>query len=174
MGNRIMGNKIKTACVALAIAFCLLLTPLPSSAQSFSAPNTMALFSFSGSRPTTLGIQNGQLAACPDSPNCVSSQAPTSDAEHSIAPIAYTGTAAEAIAKLKSIVQGQERAQIIESTDNYLYAEFASKLMGFVDDVEFYVDDNAKAIHVRSASRMGKSDLGVNRKRVEAIRSVMV
>jgi uncharacterized protein (DUF1499 family) len=168
-----MGNRIKLAFVAVAIAFCCLLTPQPASAQSFSAPNTMALFSFSGSRPTTLGASNGQLTACPDSPNCVSSQAPASDTEHSIAPIAYTGSAGEAIAKLKAVIQGQERTQIIESTDNYLYAEFATKLMGFVDDVEFYTDDSAKVIHVRSASRLGKSDLGVNRKRVEDIRSMM-
>jgi uncharacterized protein (DUF1499 family) len=168
-----MGNRIKLACVAVAIAFCWLLAPLPVLAQSFSTPTTMALFSFSGSRPATLGIQNGQLTACPDSPNCVSSQAPASDTEHSIAPIAYTGTAAEAIAKLKSLIQGQERTKIVESSDNYLYAEFASKLMGFVDDVEFYADDSAKVIQVRSASRLGKSDLGVNRKRVEEIRSMM-
>jgi uncharacterized protein (DUF1499 family) len=168
-----MGNKIKVACVALVIAFCWLLIPLPASAQSFSPQNTMALFSFAGSRPTTLGVQNGQLTACPSSPNCVSSQTPTSDAEHSIAPIAYAGSAGEAMAKLKSIIQGQERTQIIESTDHYLYAEFATKLMGFVDDVEFYADDTAKVIHVRSASRLGKSDLGVNRKRVEMIRSMM-
>jgi uncharacterized protein (DUF1499 family) len=167
-----MGNRMKLACVALAIA-CWLLTPMPAFAQSFSVPNTMALFSFSGNRPTTLGVQNGQLAACPTSPNCVSSQSPASDAEHSIAPIAYTGTASEAIAKLKSVVQAQERAKIVESTNDYLYAEFASKLMGFVDDVEFYADDSAKVIHVRSASRLGQSDLGVNRKRVEELRSKM-
>jgi uncharacterized protein (DUF1499 family) len=63
-----------------------------------------------------------------------------------------------------------ERTNIITETDNYLYAEFTSKLMGFVDDVEFLLDDSAKVIHVRSASRLGQSDLGVNRKRIEAIR----
>ena len=63
-----------------------------------------------------------------------------------------------------------ERTTIIEETDNYLYAEFKSKLMGFVDDVEFYRDPAANVVHVRSASRLGKSDAGVNRQRVEEIR----
>ncbi|MCG9893130.1 MAG: DUF1499 domain-containing protein [Thermosynechococcaceae cyanobacterium MS004] len=177
-----MGNRIKLACMAIAIALSGLLLPLPAFAQSisaqstfaqsFSAPQPMAFLSFSGTRPVTLGVQNGQLGGCPNSPNCVSSQAPASDSEHSIAPIPYTGTTQEAIAKLKSVIQAQERTQIIEATDNYLYAEFSSKLLGFVDDVEFYADDSAKVIQVRSASRLGQSDLGVNRKRVEEIRSL--
>jgi uncharacterized protein (DUF1499 family) len=171
MINRRMEHKIKWVSVILA-ALCWFLVPLPAAAaQSFSVPNTMAIFSFSGTRPTNLGVNDGQLAACPSSPNCVSSQAPISDAEHSIAPLAYTGIAAEALAKLKSVIQSQENAKIIESTDRYLYAEFTSKLMGFVDDVEFSVDDSAKVIQVRSASRLGQSDLGVNRKRVEEIRA---
>ena len=65
------------------------------------------------------------------------------------------------------------RTNIIKETNNYLYAEFASKLMGFVDDVEFYLDDNSKTIQVRSASRLGESDLGVNRQRIEGIRTLL-
>lgn len=132
---------------------------------------TMAILSFPGTRPSNLGVHNGQLAACPNTPNCVSSQAPAADKEHSVAPLAYVGEGKVAIAKLKAILEGSERTKIIQADDNYLYAEFASKLMGFVDDVEFYADDNAKVIHVRSASRLGQSDLGVNRKRVEEMRS---
>jgi len=71
---------------------------------------------------------------------------------------------------LKKIILGMERTSIIEETDNYLYAEFKSAGMGFVDDVEFSIDAEKKVIHVRSASRVGYSDLGVNRKRIEAIR----
>jgi uncharacterized protein (DUF1499 family) len=138
-----------------------------------SSLQTMAILSFPGQKPTNLGVQNGQLAACPDSPNCVSSQAPTSDKDHSIAPIAYTGEAMDAIAKLKTLIEGQERTTIVQTSETYLYAEFASKLMGFVDDVEFYADNNAKVIHVRSASRLGQSDLGVNRQRVEEFRAKM-
>jgi uncharacterized protein (DUF1499 family) len=129
------------------------------------------MLSFSGSRPTNLGVKDGKLAACPSSPNCVSSQAPTSDAEHHIAPLSYSGTPTEAIARLKSIITAMPRTKIIAESDNYLYVEFTSALMGFVDDVEFFVDPAAGAVQVRSASRLGQSDLGVNRKRVEEIRA---
>lgn len=129
------------------------------------------LFSFSGKRPTNLGVKDGKLAACPNSPNCVNSQLPTTDSEHSIAPIAYTSSPAEAMAKLKTIITSLERTKIITDSDHYLYAEFTTPLMGFVDDVEFYLDSADNVIHVRSASRLGQSDLGVNRKRVEDIRA---
>jgi len=130
-----------------------------------------AMFSFSGNRPSNLGVTDGKLAACPSSPNCVSSQAPKADEEHSTDPLPYTKSPAETIEALKSVIESMERTQIITEESNYLYAEFTSALMGFVDDVEFYVDEDAKVIHVRSASRLGKSDLGVNRKRVEEIRA---
>ena len=129
------------------------------------------MLSFSGTRPTNLGVNNGKLAACPGTPNCVSSQTDSSDAEHYIEPISCTMAAGEAIAKLQSIIRAMERTEIITTSDTYLYAEFTTKLMGYVDDVEFYVDTASNVIHVRSASRLGKSDLGVNRKRVEAIRA---
>ncbi|NBD32255.1 MAG: DUF1499 domain-containing protein [Cyanobacteria bacterium] len=118
---------------------------------------------FAGKRPTNLGVTAGKLAPCPNTPNCVSSQ--SSDPEHTIAPLPYAQ-----ITDIKRVVDNMERTTIIEETDNYLYAEFKSKLMGFVDDVEFHKDDVNQVIHVRSASRLGKSDLGVNRKRVEEIR----
>jgi uncharacterized protein (DUF1499 family) len=148
--------------------------PLDYSIAHFIAPTEIAmakkpLFSFSGKRPDTLGVKDGKLAACPGTPNCVSSQA--TDAEHKVDAIAYFAPAAEVMEKLKSVVTNMERATVIEEGSNYLYAEFTSGLMGFVDDVEFYIDDAAKVIHVRSASRLGQSDLGVNRKRVEEIRS---
>ena len=122
------------------------------------------MFNFTGTRPSNLGVKDGKLAACPDSPNCVNSQ--SDDAQSKIEPLP-----AVSIAEIKKVVEGMERTTIIEETDNYLYAEFKSKLMGYVDDVEFYFDPQANVIHVRSASRLGKSDLGVNRKRVEEIRS---
>lgn len=131
----------------------------------------MALFSFSGTPPTDLGITDGKLKSYPDTPNCVSSQAPASDKEHAIAPFSYTGSAKEAITRLKQIIEGMERSTINKVTDDYLYAEFSSKLMGFVDDVEFYAPAGESVIHTRSAARMGKSDLGVNRKRTEEIRA---
>jgi len=131
------------------------------------------MLSFPGKRPTNLGVKEGKLAPCPSSPNCVCSQLPTTDTQHYIQPLSYSGTPSEAINKLKSIIQGLPRTAIITESENYLYAEFTSKLMGYVDDVEFYVDPNAQMIQVRSASRLGQSDLGVNRKRIEEIRSLL-
>ncbi len=123
---------------------------------------------FAGKRPTNLGVDNEKLAACPQTPNCISSQSP--DTVHKIEPFSYSSTPAAAIANLKTVIQKMERTKIITQTSNYLYAEFTSAIMRFVDDVEFYLDEREKVIHVRSASRLGQSDLGVNRKRVEAIR----
>ena len=124
---------------------------------------------FAGKRPNNLGVNSGKLAACPNSPNCVSSQ--SSSSVHSIAPLTYSSTAEQAIAKLKSVIQSLPRTKIITESKDYLYAEFKSALMGFVDDVEFYLDRKANVIQVRSASRLGQSDLGVNRKRIETIRA---
>lgn len=127
------------------------------------------MFKFSGQRPNNLGVQNGRLQSCPNTPNCVSSEA--TDPEHQIADLKYLGD--DTIATIKAIVLAQPGAAVISETGDYLYAEFTSKLMGFVDDVEFYVDRNAQTVKVRSASRLGQSDLGVNRKRIETIRSLM-
>lgn len=124
---------------------------------------------FAGKPPNNLGVNNGKLAPCPTSPNCVSSQ--SSDVGHSIAPLTYTSTPEQAIAKLKSVINSLPRTKIITENKDYLYAEFKSALMGFVDDVEFYLDRKANVIQVRSASRLGQSDLGVNRKRIETIRA---
>ncbi|WP_413172334.1 DUF1499 domain-containing protein [Anabaena azotica] len=125
---------------------------------------------FAGTRPNNLGVRDGRLAPCPPSPNCVSSQA--SDSIHQIAPLSFTSTSEQALSKLKSIIQSLPRTKIITETEDYLYAEFKTALMGFVDDVEFYLDSNAKLIHVRSASRLGYGDLGVNRQRIETIRAL--
>ena len=126
---------------------------------------------FAGTRPKQLGVTNGKLTDCPGTPNCVNSQAPASDPEHAIAPLPLSGDPAATMANLKRAIASMPRATIIQETNDYLYIEFASKLMGFVDDVEFYIDTDSQAIQVRSASRLGKSDLGVNRKRIEEIRA---
>lgn len=124
---------------------------------------------FAGKRPNNLGVQDGKLAPCPSSPNCVSSQ--SEDAGHKIEPLTYKSTPQVALAQLKQAIESLPRTKIITETPNYLYAEFTSAMMGFVDDVEFYLDEDAKVIHLRSASRLGQSDLGVNRKRIENIRA---
>jgi uncharacterized protein (DUF1499 family) len=123
---------------------------------------------FAGKRPNNLGVSNGKLAPCPNSPNCVSSQ--STDTLHAIAPLTYNSSPEKAIANLKQVIESLPRTTIISETEDYLYVEFKSALMGFVDDVEFSLDRNANVIHVRSASRLGQSDLGVNRKRIETIR----
>lgn len=122
------------------------------------------MFNFAGKRPNNLGVKDGKLTPCPGTPNCVNSQ--SDNPQSKIEPLASV-----AIADLKKVIESMEGAKIIEQTDNYLYAEFKTKLMGFVDDVEFFVDPRENVTHVRSASRLGKSDLGVNRKRIELIRA---
>ena len=125
---------------------------------------------FAGTQPENIGVTNGKLVPCPSTPNCVSSQ--SEDAEHSIQPLSYQGDGEEAISTLKDIINQQEKTQIISESDGYLYAQFTSHWMGFVDDVEFFVNEDKGVIDVRSASRLGESDLGVNRERIETIRQV--
>lgn len=126
---------------------------------------------FAGVSPTNIGVNNGKLAICPNTPNCVNSQAIAGDTEHAIQPIQISGEMPQRIADLKLAIRSMPRSTIIKETNNYLYVEFASKLMGFVDDVEFYFDNDGKLIQVRSASRLGESDLGANRQRIEEIRA---
>lgn len=127
---------------------------------------------FAGKRPTNLGVRDGRLSPCPGSPNCVCSY--DGDAQHRIEPLTYQTNASAAMAALKQIIQALERTQLITESDTYLYVEFTSKLMKFVDDVEFYAEPGKQVIQVRSASRLGKSDLGVNRQRIELIRSQLL
>jgi len=126
---------------------------------------------FSWERPDYLGVKEGRLARPKSTPNCVSSQADPADAEHYIAPIPFKGDAAAAMAAVRKAVGGMPDTTIVRAEDGYLYAEFRTKLMRFVDDVEFYFDDRAGLIHVRSASRLGRRDFGVNRARVESLRA---
>jgi uncharacterized protein (DUF1499 family) len=124
---------------------------------------------FSWKRPTNLGVKDGRLAPCKPTPNCVSSQADASDREHYIAPIAFRGSMQD----LRRAVESMERATVISAERNYLYAEFRTKLMRYVDDVELYYDEKQGVVHVRSASRLGRRDFGVNRNRVEALRALV-
>jgi uncharacterized protein (DUF1499 family) len=128
--------------------------------------STMSIFS---RRPTNLGVTDGRLAPCPSSPNCVSTQA--TDDQHRMEPIPFDGSSEEAIQRLKAILESEPRAKVVTERPGYIHVEFISALFRFVDDVEFFVDEENNVIHFRSASRVGYSDLGVNRKRMEAIRS---
>ncbi len=115
-----------------------------------------------------VGMSNGSLTNCPASPNCVVSQG--ADAKHAIEPIPYHVNRAEARKTLLKVLGVVKRTKIIEQTDNYIYATNEIPIFRFVDDVEFYFPDNESVIHMRSASRIGDSDLGVNRRRLEQIR----
>lgn len=111
------------------------------------------------------------LAPCPDSPNCVSSQAPAADREHYIAPFSFSGEPVDAWQRLKAVMLAEKRVTIVVEQEDYLHAEMRSLMFRFVDDIEFSLAADAGLIHVRSASRVGHSDFGVNRKRVERIRA---
>lgn len=126
---------------------------------------------FAGKRPNYLGVKDGRLPRPRSTPNCVSSQADPADKVHYIEPIRFKGTALDAIAAARKAVESMPRTTVIRHEGNYLYAEFRSRLLGFVDDVEFTFDEKAGALHVRSASRLGRRDYGVNRARVEQLRS---
>ena len=130
----------------------------------------LLLTSCGGNMPDNLGVTDNQLTPCPTSPNCVSSRA-GDHKDHAIAPLTYSEPFAEARQRLLDTIRSMKRTTIITADERYIHAELRSRLFRFVDDVEFYFDDQASIIHVRSASRVGHSDLGVNRKRIEDIRN---
>jgi uncharacterized protein (DUF1499 family) len=109
-----------------------------------------------------------RITPCPKTPNCVSSLAPPGP-QH-LDPIPFKGAREAARQRLFSVLRGMERTKIVEETEDYIHAECRSRLFHFVDDVEMVLDDKTKLIHFRSASRLGRSDFGVNRKRMEQIR----
>jgi uncharacterized protein (DUF1499 family) len=115
-----------------------------------------------------LGVNDGHLTACPASPNCVVSQ--DGDAKHSIDAIAYHVDREKARETLLKVLSVVPRTEVVEKTDNYIHALSKSRIFQFVDDVEFYFPADESVIHVRSAARLGDSDFGVNRTRVEQIR----
>lgn len=128
----------------------------------------MTLLSVLARKPGNLGLHAGRLAPCPASPNCVCSQ--DGDEGHSIAPLSFTDPPDEAWGRLRTILAAWPRTRIVTDVDGYLHVECTSRVFRFVDDLELYLDRDAKVIHVRSASRAGRSDLGVNRQRVESLR----
>ena len=111
------------------------------------------------------------LPPCPKSPNCVSTEA--RDEAHAIAPMHYTGSREAAMQHLLSVLRAMPRTTIVASDEHSVRAEFRTRVFKFVDDAQFVFDDATKTIHFRSASRVGSSDFGVNRKRMEAIRKAM-
>lgn len=122
---------------------------------------------FAGKTPE-LGIQDGKLSPCPPTPNCVVSQG--ADSDHAIEPIAYTGSREDALELLTKVLGVVPRTEIVAQQENYIRVKSTSRILGFVDDTEFYFPEDEPVIHVRAAARLGESDLGVNRRRLEQIR----
>ena len=123
----------------------------------------------SAGRPHNLGLKNNMLLPCPKSPNCVLSQA--SDAKHKIKPIYYATSVEAAKERLNQVILSISDARIITQNEVYWHVEFTTRWLRFIDDVEFYFPESEALIHLRSASRSGYWDLGVNRKRTKEIRS---
>ena len=122
---------------------------------------------FSWKRPGNLGVTNGRLARCKRTPNCVSSQADPADRRHYIAPIAFNASMAD----LRKAIEALPLATIVREERGYLYAEFRTPILRFVDDVEFLQD--GALLHVRSASRLGRRDFNANRNRIEQLRALL-
>lgn len=129
---------------------------------------TLPLVACSNS-PSNLGLFDSQLAPCPSSPNCVSSDAQNSD--HYVKPFEIIGSSAKAWLAVRETVSMFPRTKIISEAPDYIHAECRSAILGFVDDLELNLRPSLGIISVRSASRLGYSDLGVNRRRIEALRS---
>ena len=131
-----------------------------------------------GTPPTDLGVRDGKLKPPSMTENSVTSQASLYP-DHpqrqyaDIAPLPVRGEGHATIARIKTIVEGMDGAKVVKSEPDYLYAQFTTRLMKYVDDVEFWFDPAANVIQVRSASRVGRGDLGVNRKRIEAVRAAL-
>ncbi|MBJ7536752.1 DUF1499 domain-containing protein [Marinomonas transparens] len=125
-------------------------------------------------QPNDLGLTDGLFKPCPTSPNCVSSQAEKDDLEHYIAPIIYHGARKEIQLSIESYMLGKGNARVVTSSLGYVHFAVKSKIIGYIDDVEFYLPEADSVVHVRSASRVGYSDMGVNRERVRQVRDLLV
>jgi uncharacterized protein (DUF1499 family) len=130
----------------------------------------------SGEEPRDLGVKDGRLKPPSRTENSVSSQAGVypdhpMKAYAEIAPIKFTGEGRVAIDRIKRIVESTQGARVVRAGPAYLYAQFQTRWLKFVDDAEFFADEGAKVVQVRSASRIGRKDFGVNRARIEAIRT---
>jgi uncharacterized protein (DUF1499 family) len=129
-----------------------------------------------GRMPADLGARDGRLKPPSMTPNSVSSQAvlypehPMRDYAR-IEPIALQGSGPQTIERIRRVVEAMDGAKVVQANSGYLYAQFTSRMLKFVDDTEFWFDPQAGVIQVRSASRLGRKDFGVNRVRVEAIRA---
>ncbi len=140
--------------------------------RAFLIPLTLALAACGSEPPPHLRGDDAPLAPCPHRPNCVYSLA--ADAAHHIEPLQYAGAAQHAREALVKLIEGMPGGKVVQASGDYVRAEFTSARLKFVDDVEFLIPANSNVIQVRSASRVGFSDRGVNRARVEEIRAKLL
>lgn len=136
------------------------------------------LGAFQGTPPADLGVRDGRLKAPSPTPNSVHSQAAAwaghpQQAAAQIDPLPLRGDAAATMARLRAVVATMPGATVVEARPDYLYARFRTRWMGFVDDAEFWLDPAAGVVQLRSASRLGRRDFGVNRARIESIRAAL-
>lgn len=129
----------------------------------------LGVLSISSRKQPERGLLNGQLRPCPTTPNCVCSEQQVEGAF--VEPLVYPTTAADAWRKIKQAID-ETGGIVLTEQNGYLHARYVTPLMRYVDDVELRLDENKQLIHIRSASRVGHSDLGANRQRVGKIRSV--
>jgi uncharacterized protein (DUF1499 family) len=133
---------------------------------------------FKGQMPADLGVRDGRLKAPSNTSNSVSSQADLwaghpMQADARISPLPLKGDGPATIARLRDIVTAMPGAQVVDARADYLYVQFTTRLMKYVDDAEFWFDPAAGVVQVRSASRVGRKDFGVNRARIESIRQAL-
>ena len=126
-----------------------------------------AVLSISSRKQPDLGLLNGQLRSCPSTPNCVCSESPIETAF--VEPLIYSATNEDAWNRMKQVIV-ETGGKILTEQGVYLHARYETSLMRYIDDVELRLDENKQVIHIRSASRVGHSDMGENRKRVTRIR----
>ena len=119
-------------------------------------------------RPVEVGLVDGRLRPCPPSPNCICSE--EGGSESSISPLGFGCAPKAAFLSLVEFLEAEPNATIIDVRDGYVHAVYRTRFLGFADDVEFRLDAEARAVHVRSASRIGYSDLGANRARIDDLR----
>ena len=160
--------QLGTGLSVLAVVAALAVLALPVAGR---------LGAFEGRAPATLGVRDGRLAPPSATPNSVSSQAALWPGEAAaaaqVAPLPAPGGRDATMSRLRAVIEAMPGARVVQARDDYLHATFTSRWMRFVDDAEFWHDPVAQAVQLRSASRLGQRDFGVNRARIEAIRRAM-
>ena len=159
-----MGKKDKKKSGKGKIIFVVILLAI--------VPVVRMAITFTTKAPPSIGLKDGQLAPLPKSPNAVSST--TENKDRQVKSIPFRGDVEIAKKRLKDIIQRMARTKLVTEKDNYLHYEFRTMVFNFTDDVEFLFDESSEVIHVRSASRLGRSDFGVNKRRCEDIRKKFI